>query len=228
VTEPAPNRSFDELRSRYLAAQLRGDRRDALAISIEALDAGYLSNEVQEHVIEAAQREIGRLWQENQISIADEHMATAISQLALAHLYDRAPRARSNGKQVVVACVEGELHDFPARLVADALDLAGFDVRYLGADVPTSSLLKMLEQDPPDLVALSVTMSFNLPALRSGLRAVRAATGPETPVAVGGNATVLENSVIEGLDADITGTDARALVTSACRVLGLEPPGSGR
>ncbi len=35
-------------------------------------------------VIQKTQREIGRLWQENRITIADEHVATAISQLALA------------------------------------------------------------------------------------------------------------------------------------------------
>ena len=51
-------------------------------------------------------------------------MATAISQLALAHLYQHAPVVRPHGKKVMVACVEGELHDFPARMVTDALHLA--------------------------------------------------------------------------------------------------------
>ncbi len=180
---------LDALRDRYLAAQLAGDRREALRLVLEeGLRAGATVAELQLAVIQEAQREIGRLWQENRISIAQEHMATAISHVVLAHLYDRAPRADTNGKKVLVACVEGELHDLPARLAADALDLAGFEVRYLGASVPVHALLSMIDQVKPDLVALSVTMAFNAAALREAVARVRAHTGGRLPIAVGGNA----------------------------------------
>ena len=136
------------LRQRYLAAQLAGNRREALRVVVgEGIALGLSVLDLQLHVIQEAQREIGRLWQENEINIAQEHMATAISHMALAQLYDEAPHAPSNHKKVVVACVEGELHDFPARLVADALDLSGFEVRYLGADVPLHSLLPLLASE---------------------------------------------------------------------------------
>ena len=168
----APRSTVDlaGLRERYLAAQLRGDRREAVKVVVdEGLTNGATSLELQEQVIQAAQREIGRLWQENVISIAQEHMATAISNLTLAQLFERATHAPRNGKRVLVACVEGEQHEFPARLVADALDLAGFDVRFVGANVPTDSLLEMIAFDKPDLVALSATMSFHGPSMRAAV-----------------------------------------------------------
>jgi MerR family transcriptional regulator, light-induced transcriptional regulator len=228
VVDPVPTgrdtqRELDQLRDAYLAAQLRGDRREALRCSMRALDTGFSASEVQEHVIEAAQREIGRLWQENAISVADEHMATAISQMALAHLYDRAPRAKDNGKRVWVACVEGEHHDFPARLVADSLDLAGFDVRYLGANVPTASLIQMLEREQPDLVALSVTMAFNMPALHAAVVRIRAAFGGRIPLAVGGGAYESTRNALESAKADICASNARELIECARRQLGLPP-----
>jgi MerR family transcriptional regulator, light-induced transcriptional regulator len=222
VSSAAPASNLSEIRAAYLAAQLRGDQREALRLALQALDAGYSASQIQEHVIEGAQREIGRLWQENLITIADEHMATAISQMALAHLYDRAPRAKGHGKKIWVACIEGELHDFPARLVADALDLAGFEVRYLGANVPTESLIRMLQRDMPDLLALSVTMAFNLSALRGAIRAIRAIHGPSLPIAVGGNACEFAPGAIEAMGAEVMAGDARQLIRSARQLLGVE------
>lgn len=86
----------------------------------------------------------------------------------------------------MIACVEGELHDFPARLVADALDLAGYDTRFPGADVPTDSLIKVLDEEEPDLLALPITMPFHATALRRQVAAVRERTSGTLPIAVGG------------------------------------------
>ena len=172
----------------YLAAQLAGDRRAALRLIVdEGLGRGAGVLDLLTRVIQAAQLEIGRLWQANQISIAQEHLATGVTQLVMARLFELATPAPRNRRVVVVACVEGEQHDLPARLVADYLDHAGFTVRYLGASVPTEHLLSMLTAEPPDLLALSVTMSFHLGALRTAVRAVREAL-PALPIVAGGHA----------------------------------------
>src|SRR5690349_3730573 len=79
---------YPELVKRYVEAQLAGDRDAAIRLLMEeGLEKGVSVAELQLDVIQRAQREIGRLWQENKISVAQEHLATAISQLVLAHLY---------------------------------------------------------------------------------------------------------------------------------------------
>lgn len=211
-----------ELRARYLAAQLRGNRREAVRLVVEGLDGGATAAEMTEQVIREAQREIGRLWQENAIGIADEHMATAISQLALAQIFQRADHAAPNGRRVFIACVEGELHELPARLVADALDTAGFDARFLGADVPTDHLLRMVADDRPDLLALSATMSFHGAALRDAIARVRALPGKRIPIAIGGNATVWSPNLAKEVGADFTASSASDFVDGAKRLLGVE------
>ena len=110
-----------DMRDQYLQQQLRGDRRAALQFIETALSGGASVNEVRCLVIQAAQREIGRLWLEDRITIAQEHMATAISQLALAHLFQRDEFRDRVNKKILIACVPGEHHEFPARLLADAL-----------------------------------------------------------------------------------------------------------
>ena len=206
------------LGAHYLAAQLRGDRREALRLLLqEGVERGLGALELHA-VIAEAQRQIGALWQQDRISVAQEHMATAISQLALSHVYQHAALPVANGKRVLVACVEGEQHDFPARLVADALDLAGFDVRFLGANVPSDHLLAMLVQEPPDLLVLSVTMAFNVPALREVVALIRARAAA-LPVAVGGGACAWQQDLAREVGADLTARSAAELVALARALL---------
>ncbi|WNG28945.1 cobalamin B12-binding domain-containing protein [Cystobacter fuscus] len=186
-SQPAELR-FLRLLASYLAAQLAGDLRGALHLLDESLGRGASVTELQCQVIQAAQRELGRLWSQRCIDIAEEHRATAISQVALAHLFARAQPAPARGVSVAVACVEGELHEMPARLLSDFLELAGFTVMHLGANLPTDSLVSLLEREPPDVLALSVTMLFNIPALRRAVAEVRGRLGPALPILVGGSA----------------------------------------
>lgn len=206
-----------ELKERYLRAQLAGDRREAVRILVE--ESGSADVASLHRVIQLAQDEIGRLWQLNLVSIAQEHMATAISQLALASIFDRAAPAPRNGKVVLVACVQGELHDLPARLVADTLDLAGFDVRFVGASVPHDDLAKLVREERPDLIGLSVTMSFHVPALRDAVSRCRAVTA--APVFIGGHALRWADSIGRELDvATATGT-ADDVIALARQLVGI-------
>lgn len=217
-----PATALEPLRDRYLRAQLSGDRREAVRLVIEdGLGRGAGVVDLQTHVIRAAQDEIGRLWQQNRVTIAQEHMASAISQLSLAALFERATPASRLGKVLVLACVEGELHDLPARIVADFLELAGFDVRYLGADVPSDDLLELLVADPPDLIGLSVTMSFNVPALRAAVARVRAAI--DRPIFVGGHATRWSQGLAAELGVATAGAGPAAVIATARALVGLDP-----
>lgn len=181
--------SLTSLRDRYLRAQLDGDRQAAVRVLVdEGLGRGVTTADLVLGVVQPAQHEIGRLWQENVITVAEEHLATAISQVALARLWEATPRQERNGRQVVVACVEGERHELGARVVSDFLDSAGFEVRYLGADVPTKDLVSLVRDRRPGLVALSVAMAHNLPAADVAVTRLCEATDGEVPVAVGGAA----------------------------------------
>ena len=207
-------------RDGYVNLQLRGDRREALHFVDSLVQRGHSVADIQQHVIAAAQREIGRMWEESRIGIAQEHMATAISQLALAQLYRYAQPQAPRGRKVVIACVEGELHDFPARLVADVLDLAGYDTRFLGADVPTGSLLQVIEEEKPDLLALSITMPFHAAGLRRQMTGVREQTGGRLPIAVGGLAATQLAAATGELKPDIIAGSVDDLLAAVAKLFG--------
>jgi methanogenic corrinoid protein MtbC1 len=223
LTTDIPSLAFDSasLVKDFLAAQLAGDRQAALRVLVDqGLLRGIPISELHLKVIQPAQYEIGRLWQENHISVAREHLATAIAQLALAHLYRHLPRDEPNGRKVLVSCVEGELHEVGARMASDFLEMAGFDVYFLGANVPTEHLATMVREERPDLVVLSVAMTYHLPALKAAVTRIRS-EHPRLPVAVGGGALNWAPGLERELDVAFSGKDARELVAAACRLLGV-------
>lgn len=204
--------------SRYVQSQLAGDCRAALRlVEDEALGNGMTIPEVQLRVVQPAQEEIGRLWEANKISVAQEHLATSISQVVLSHLYPRLPREPSNGKLAIVACVEGEMHDMGGRIGADFLEMAGFDVRFLGANVPTKDLLAMVNSTNADLVGLSATMSFHVPAVISAIEALRSVKGEDFPILVGGGVLQFAPGLNAMSERIVAGGNADEMV-ERCRV----------
>jgi MerR family transcriptional regulator, light-induced transcriptional regulator len=206
---------YARLTEHFVAAQLAGDRTEALRVVVDdGVVRGARVIDLQARVIRAAQREIGRLWQHNRITVADEHRATGISQIVMARLFEFVRPSPRNGKSFAVACVEGEHHDFPARLVADYLDHAGFDVRYYGADLPTDHLLRSLADHRPDAVALSVTMTPNVGALRSAVASVRR-EHPALPILVGGHALEWSPQLADQLEITAAGATPDEVIIAA-------------
>ncbi len=138
----------------------------------------------------------------------------------MARLFELAQPAARNGKKVIVACVEGEHHEFPARLVADYLDLAGFDVKHYGADLPTEHLVNAIVADRPDVAALSVTMSFNIPALRRTIVATRAAL-PAMPIVIGGHVLAWSPDIATELGVATADADPESVVEVVGRLASL-------
>lgn len=216
----SPELHLAELSTRYLQAQMASDRREAVRLLVEdGFNRGATVADLLLDVVQPAQRQIGRLWQDNVISIADEHQATAISQVVLAHLYQLAPRKPSLGRRILVACVEGERHDMGARVVSDLLDFEGYDVFFLGADVPIDSLTDKVSAARPHLVVLSMTMTFHQEALRRSVAAIRKNT-PDIPIAGGGHAFGWCPGLAAELELAAAGTDAKHLIDEVRDTLG--------
>ena len=94
------------------------------------------------HVFQRSQYEIGRLWQSNQISVAQEHLCTAATQLIMSQLYPFIFGTERRNRRVVAACVGGDLHEIGIRMVADFFEMDGWDTFYLGANVPITDIVQ--------------------------------------------------------------------------------------
>jgi diguanylate cyclase (GGDEF)-like protein len=179
---PAP----DRLMRAYVETLRVGDPHAAAVVIDDALAQGLSSVEIQSRVIAPAMWAIGDLWELGNMTVAEEHLATAISHHLLARVYPGLLRSRQRrGDTIVVAAVDGEHHILGLRMAADVLEGAGFDVRFLGADLPESSLLAWVSEHRPTAVVLGLTMPQGSATLARQLRALRACD-PETQLIVGG------------------------------------------
>lgn len=143
----------------YVAAAISGRREQALAIVRRALNDAESPVDVYVEVFENALYEVGRRWQTTGLTIAEEHMATATTQFILSVLQEELPRTRGHRGTAVVTGVVDENHVVGASIVANVLDADGWDVRFLGTNLPHDAILSAVEHHRATVLAISVTMS---------------------------------------------------------------------
>lgn len=220
VSEVGP----DTLAARYLNRLLAYDRNGALQLVSAALVAGCSLREVYLDVVQRVQHEIGRLWQLNRISVAQEHYCTAVSQLALAQLYPQMMHG-PGGEPMVATCVAEELHELGARMVADFFEMNGWDTTYVGANTPPEGLLQVLRKRGARLLAISTTMGFHVHGALALIRQVRATPDlAHVKILVGGRPFSVANALWKQIGADGYASDADEAVRVGRKLLGLSEP----
>lgn len=199
----------------FLHALLQGERQGALGIAREALRTAARPTDVYVDLFQDSLREVGRRWQLNRITVAQEHMATTIVQFVLAQLYSSLDRSAPMRGNALVTGVEGELHQVGANLVADALELDGWRVHFLGTNMPHDGIIAAVAEMKADVVGVSATMIFNVdPVARliEGIRAMKPAVAPR--ILVGGGAFRNAPHLWKEVGADGSALDVRG----ACAV----------
>ncbi|MFY1622247.1 cobalamin B12-binding domain-containing protein [Micromonospora sp. WMMD723] len=179
MTAPADTyRAFGD----FLACLEEADEYGAIEVVTGLLDAGVPAERVLLDLVAPAQSEVGERWARNEWSVAQEHAATHISERAVAAVAGYADPRPTRGR-IVVACMDGEWHALPPRLVAEVLRLRGWQVTFLGASVPAAHLVSYLHRHDAHAVALACALPMRLPQAH---RMVEACRRSDVPVVVGG------------------------------------------
>lgn len=205
-----------DLSEAYLCALLNRQRQVAEALIYDAVREGVAVKDLYRHVFQNSQEEIGRRWQLNRMTIAQEHYCTAMTQLIISKLYPLLSDGRKNGRRFVGACVSGELHVMGIRMLTDFLEMEGWDTVYLGADMPQRDLIEMLRDYSPDVVGISATMMPHVGALGQMIEAIRTMPGCESiKIMVGGQPFTRMPELWREINADGFGVDADNAVNVA-------------
>ncbi len=204
----------------FLSCLLRADRPAAIRLALERHDAAGLEA-LYAGTFEPALTRVGELWETNRITVADEHAATKTAEYALAAVFarldepDAAPPPDARPR-VLVTAVAGERHEIGPRMLADALTVAGWNVRFLGGDVPNMAVVEAVLDFHPRIVALSATLTANLPTVKLLLHALKSLEYPPR-VVVGGRAFLEDERLWADAGADGMIPDIRTAVAEfAC------------
>jgi methanogenic corrinoid protein MtbC1 len=205
--------TLQALSADYLRALIARDARVARAVVESAIATGVPVADLYADVIGPALAQIGHQWAMGELNAAEEHFATSLTQTLIAGLAPGGAE-RTGGRLAVVTSTPDELHGVGAQMVADLLEREGWEVLALGAATPAADLVELVEQECPDLVALSASTAGRLPGVAEVLPRL-AALRPRPLIAVGGRLFSGESAELaRSLGADLVVGDVRALLAT--------------
>ncbi len=211
-----PGQRLSPLAREYVHMLLGGYRGAAGRLVLDAAERGEPIGLLYLQVLQPALREIGRLWQMNKISVAQEHFCSAATQIVMSQLLTGMLVAERCGGSVVVACVSGDLHEVGARMVGDFFEMAGWDTYFCGANTPHADVVQSVIERAADVLAVSVTMGYHLHLVQDLIDAVR--VDPRCArlrIMVGGHPFTIDPALWRTVGADGTAADAEAAVALA-------------
>jgi methanogenic corrinoid protein MtbC1 len=218
IGEHAP---LSALAHQYLSALLRGERHLASQLILGVVERHTPVKAVYLHVFQPALYEIGRLWQTNRISVAQEHYCTAATQLIMSQLYGKIFSHERNGHTLVATCVAGDLHEIGARMVTDFFEMEGWNTFYIGANAPTASVVATVLERHADILAISATITYHVPAVEELIAAVRRSpASASVKILVGGYPFKLAPDLWRKIGADGSAADAQGAIALAASLIG--------
>lgn len=207
----------ERLRRRYLTALLQGESREARTLIEQAARSGTSVETLYLQVLQPALHEVGDRWERGEISVAQEHLATAVTSAVLAALSPGLSTTGAAAGRAVVCCTPGEHHVLGGRMVADFLTAAGWDVEHLTEPLAVEALAELVRETETTLVALSTSLPWLLPEARRVCVALKALPSPPR-VIVGGRAYRGDPHMAELVGADGFAADPHDMLAQLAEV----------
>jgi methanogenic corrinoid protein MtbC1 len=176
--------TFD-YRAAFTAALRAGDEIVARGVVTQASLAGMDPYKIYFEIFAPSMVEIGEMWERNELTVAEEHMATSITERLIGELSPWFNSMAQPNSTIILGCVQGERHTLGLRMLSDLFRQQGWRTLYLGADVPTEDWVRLLARTQAHAVAISVNIQRHTLQVRSLITELRKVQ-PQVYVLVGG------------------------------------------
>ncbi|MFT4514962.1 MAG: methanogenic corrinoid protein MtbC1 [Planctomycetota bacterium] len=209
-----------DLARQFLLAVLETREQDATRLVLEAFDSGATVFQLYEGVLHRVQKEIGRMWQMGEVTIAEEHYCTGIVTTIMTIMRSHAKPAAANGRRVITATVSNETHALGIVLVSQAFEAKGWTAISLGANTPAAAIADAARDFGCDVIALSANMVLYVRQTADLIASLR--THPATasiPILVGGQPFNVVDDLWQVVGADGYASNAMQCPAVAERLL---------
>lgn len=171
--------------------------------------------EIIDGILVPALNEVGKGFEENTIFLPSLLMsaetAGASFEIIKEHIGNSGEKTEEKGK-ILIATVEGDIHDIGKNIVKVLLENYGFSVIDMGKDITPEAIVEKAEKENIKLVGLSALMTTTVPSMEKTISLLKA-KNPQIAVMVGG--AVLTEDYAKTIGADFYGKDAMASVRIA-------------
>jgi 5-methyltetrahydrofolate--homocysteine methyltransferase len=209
ISVPSAPASSDHppgIRESLCAAVIEGDRENIVSLVERALDEGLSPLEVSNEGLLPGLEEVGRRFGANQIFLPQVMLSSETMQAAFARLKEAlgGVAGESRGK-ILMATVEGDIHDIGKNIVCTLLENHGFEVIDLGKNVSAQRIVEEALRQNVDAVGLSALMTTTLHQMEITLNRLRA-EGVKVFTLLGG--AVVTQDYADSIGADLYAADA--------------------
>jgi 5-methyltetrahydrofolate--homocysteine methyltransferase len=199
-------------------AVIDGDDTRAGELAARLLDSGTAPIDVGEGILIPAMTEVGERFGRNEYFLPQVVASARAMKAAFAPVRERLKGLDLPSKgRILLATVEGDIHDIGKNMVITLLENHGFAVTDLGKNVPAPALVEAAGKLAPDAIGLSALMTTTMGRMAEAVAALRAA-GVAAPVAVGGAA--VSESFAREIGAAGYAPDAASAVVLFARLVG--------
>lgn len=177
--------SLCDLSGPLLMALLAGDEPGVEEAMRSAADRGADLAVLARDLIAPALDEVGRMWHRGEVSVAEEHLASALVSHAFAHMAAPLPAPPLGAPRLLLACLAGEFHELGVKIVAEVARMAGWQADLLGANTPRECAIRFIALHRPEAVGLSLALAAHLAECGKTVEEIRRIS-PGTKIVVGG------------------------------------------
>ncbi|MCA1064137.1 cobalamin-dependent protein [Rossellomorea sp. AcN35-11] len=187
---------MNQLVQTFTRSILAGDVHSLMKLYTSSIHSKIDNFTFYEKIIKPSMYRIGDLWEKNQITVADEHLATATLKYLLASIITH-EEASENQPKALLFCIEGEHHSLGLELANEAFKENHWNTRYLGSNVPVKDALAFIEAWEPHVIGISIGMTTALSRLKECIQEIRS-HHQDIDIVVGGR--LISNYSLDFLD----------------------------
>ncbi len=216
--EPEPATQSLGTRGLLANAVISGDRDNIVPLIELALEEGLSPLEISNEGLLPGLEEVGRRFEKNQVFLPQVMLSADTMKTAFTRLKKemKGETFVSQGK-ILMATVEGDIHDIGKNIVCTLLENHGFEVFDLGKNVPAEKIVAKARELKVDAVGLSALMTTTMSEMENVLQKLRG-QGIKTFTMVGG--AVVTQEYADSIGADLYARDAMEAVARIKKILG--------
>ena len=172
----------------------------ALESTLFAASVAFSQPVFLEKLIAPLMQEIGEQWKTGALRIAHEHLATAVVRTLLGTIYQGSDISASM-PNLVIATPRGQLHEIGALIAATTAASQGWQVTYLGPNLPAEEIVGCAVQNGAKAIGLSIIYPTDDPHLANELRKLRRGIQDHVALFIGGAGAMAYSPVISSIGA---------------------------
>ena len=187
----------------YMKSLMDVDKIKIREIVLSLIDSNLSLHEIYKNYLVKALKETGTLWEKGEMPIWKEHFISETTLEYMALIKSQQMREIETMQPLLAIIPGAETHSIGIRMISDELEMIGYQVIFLGNNIPADNILAAIRENKPGAVLMSVTMRQHIDSVTLLIDKIKQTFGTKAPAILIGGAAFDQMNYVEM----VTGAD---------------------